>query len=251
MDNDFRDSFQVGNANIVISPSLKEDIYVLLFSDLLDRLCGYGFDRFEHDEEKKILRLDLGKGISKKDERVIRISEGNELAIIWGTNTAFSNAVEICKSVSDVLQAYVKLIQVEAFNYQVFFNVPSSGNAYERIKQKIYADDTVGEFFKSMSKKHADSKVGDNDAKLTFHFGENKTGIIIIKGKTTYKEIITEEYDDDPISLIFGIQQKPKERLWSAFSKRFIEHIKDTHILCQDVFYKTIVKSFIEKSNKE
>lgn len=227
--------------NIYIAPPMDEAASLRLFAGLRRSMSGQGLIRFDHDQDSQVCRLDNGGNKPTADERVVKLVKGRTLQVIWGRNTPLDVAKELARITAAELVRTIELIQIDNFDSQLHLDVKSTGNAYDRIAAFAYNQDTVGSFYNAMAKKVDGFHVGDNDLHILFFIGESQTGSIRIKGNTTLKEIITGQFDDDPLRVFFGIQESRIPDGPDAFVANIEGHLERVHLLARSVLVPTLV----------
>lgn len=229
------------DVNIKIAPSMEEPAVLKMFAGLRRSLSILGLTHFEHEQEEKVCRLNNGGNMDSKEERVVKLTMGSDLQVIWGPNTPLDIGKEISRITTEDLIQNIEIIQIESFNSQLYIDVDSTGNAYDRIAALAYSENIIGAFLKAMSEATDGFHVADNDVRLLFFIGESQTGAISIRGKTTKKEILTGQYDNDPLRLFFGIQETRIPDSPDAFIAALLAHISRVNELARDVFFPTVV----------
>lgn len=241
MNIDYLKKIAANNVDISIAPHLEESTALRIFTEFRKDLSSCGLTHFEHDKEKETYRLNNGGNMDSKDERLVKLLKGSLLQIAWGNNTPLEEGRNIVSKVAEILLNNIELIQVENFNCELYFDVDSTGNAYDRIAKLVYDDSIIGSFYKEMNDCTKDFRIGENDLHFLFYIGESQTGAFKIRGKTTKREIFTSNYDDDPLKIFFGIQESRLPDSNEEFFSSLLAHIDHVYEVARSVFVPLIV----------
>jgi hypothetical protein len=216
------------DVGISFEPRLDDQTLIQLGVAIRDTLAPRGLDRFRRDQREDGGVSYVHRNSTEKPwwEEIIYRASADEVRFIWGPGTDPDPALDILQHVGAEVTRRVATAQLRSYRAERIYSFPSTGNAYERIARAIFADGPIAAFYQLMRRSVPDFRVGDNDSHLIFHLSRTRTGILRIRGRTSRWEIIDDHFDDDPLTLVVGVQDDLPPATAEAFPQCLVELVR-------------------------
>ena len=206
---------------------------------------------YSYDEGKKVFSIKNEPNIPLEEQISVQVTEGKVVTLAWGSNVDDEKGRRLIDTLLSPEEKILDPLQVTEFDARWQYNIMLAYNHYLIIAEALYSNESVDLLYRSLvGKNELECFLRDNDIRIFFSLGFNRTLWVEVIGNTTKSEILENKFAKKPLEIRLRLEVENASIGNTPLTEKIWNHWIFSCSVFSEYVFPTIVLPIIDSLTK-